>query len=967
MKTLAVDFGTTTTLVSRYVGGHASIHQVFGKRATPSVFRYENVNGSTTVVAVGEKALREVFQYPETTVWEFKPFLGDDSVKFGSMTAYQAGFFFLEKLRDQLEDQQGGIKLAEEYERTKVGFPADWSPSNQRKMIQLFNDAGFPNVEGCSEPVAITNYVLSKELVSLKNGEVFCVVDLGGGTLDVALMEREKGGNRCIMADGDSSLGGRHFDEALVKYTASKMGADPASLSSVDLAVIAQGCKTVKEDLSTCESTSAMLFPLSFKPEGYSLEISRKELESCCKEQLDRIKVVIDDIIKASGVLKDRIGHVIIAGGASKMPSVRKAVQDCFSSTKARFVPVPNPEECVCEGLLLGNQVQKQSIHKKRIIAGAALLAVAVAGALLISKHQPKKSFSAEELIPLSVGNKWVYRTYKGSNRNHFSESISFVKSQSVIAGKVWYEHTELGDTFYSRNDKHGHYNAEVREKNGKVVILNSDLVYKYPVKLTPQWYKDSYNNKIKVAQRNIDVFTPAGKFKCLLYIISSDGYTCKNYISPGVGLIKSIRIHRNDRTTDELVSYTLNQQAVNHSDLKNEYENHPGQEFRAVSEKLLEPQAGEEKINYPLHLAEGNRYLAAENWKAAEQAFNKALGVTGYGSDPAALDGLRRAQGGDEMANKNKVAQEVFARVIRNANSAFSTAKGSGLSDSRRRAKCQEALEELADLESTFKNDQLGVSKVKPVDYLTSSQKSEWLTLKNDVQAYMKRFGPSEGSAHRSSATGMEFVWIDALEIWVGKYEVTNEEYRKYKSGHDSGELLRRTLNGPRQPVVDVNFDDAKAYAQWLTEKELASRTLPAGYGYRLPTEDEWMTFAQCGRGWKYPWGNNWPPRSWQAGNYDDETKYTGSRVGGNYRDGHAVSCDVEDSWANPWGLYGVGGNVWEMAAKDKSNSSFGAWRGASWNCCLGLRCSYRFSFFGGWTRDNNSGFRLVLSPEGR
>ena len=224
--------------------------------------------------------------------------------------------------------------------------------------------------------------------------------------------------------------------------------------------------------------------------------------------------------------------------------------------------------------------------------------------------------------------------------------------------------------------------------------------------------------------------------------------------------------------------------------------------------------------------------------------------------------------------------------------------------------------------------------------------------------------FGPVNGESWTSPTTGMEFVWIKALNMWVGKYEVTNGEYRKKESGHSSKEYKGHSLNGERQPVVYVNFDDAKAYAEWLTKRDRESGSLPAGYRYRVPSDDEFMTFVQCGDGREYPWGNNWPPRSGQAGNYDDETTFDSSRVDRGYRDGHLVACDVADSWGNPWGLYGVGGNVWECCAKSKSGSAFGAWRGASWNDLSQgiLRCSFRSVSYGS-IRVYYYGFRLVLS----
>jgi formylglycine-generating enzyme required for sulfatase activity len=214
---------------------------------------------------------------------------------------------------------------------------------------------------------------------------------------------------------------------------------------------------------------------------------------------------------------------------------------------------------------------------------------------------------------------------------------------------------------------------------------------------------------------------------------------------------------------------------------------------------------------------------------------------------------------------------------------------------------------------------------------------------------------GPVEGRDWTSPTTGMQFVWIPAMRLWVGKFEVTNCEYRRFVPEHDSGEFQGHSLNGDRQPVVMVNFDDAKAYAAWMTDRDRATERLPEGFRYRLPTEQEWETFATVGNNWEFPWGNNWPPVSGQAGNYGDDIS--------GFDDGHVVSSPVEKSWANPWGLFGVGGNVWELTARDTSNASFGALRGGSWGDSRQeiLRVSYRRGR--GSTRNSHRGFRLVLS----
>ena len=201
---------------------------------------------------------------------------------------------------------------------------------------------------------------------------------------------------------------------------------------------------------------------------------------------------------------------------------------------------------------------------------------------------------------------------------------------------------------------------------------------------------------------------------------------------------------------------------------------------------------------------------------------------------------------------------------------------------------------------------------------------------LETPVSGKIVSAGPEAGRDYAFDLGGgekLELVWIAALKGWVGKYEVTNGQYRRFKSGHSSGDFKGKSLNGDDQPVVRVSFNDAEAFAKWLNGK-FASE-LPSGYRFGLPDGKEWITFAQCGDGRTYPWGNSMPPK---YGNYNDLTAreqidFTG--IDG-YRDGHAVSAPVASSGRNDWGLYGVGGNVWEWTTETSGSSR--VLRGASW-----------------------------------
>lgn len=211
---------------------------------------------------------------------------------------------------------------------------------------------------------------------------------------------------------------------------------------------------------------------------------------------------------------------------------------------------------------------------------------------------------------------------------------------------------------------------------------------------------------------------------------------------------------------------------------------------------------------------------------------------------------------------------------------------------------------------------------------------------------------------------------------VYVSAHEVTNGEFRRFRPGHRSGSFNQFTLDGDTQPVVNVSWEDAARYCNWLSKKEgLAPyyeetagglRAISAiGTGYRLPTEAEWAYGARlAGRQEisRYPWGGPFPPRK-AVGNYADQ------RIAGllrltltGYDDGYPVSAPVGMYAANPAGRFDMGGNVAEWchdyysfvrgdgatAEVDPRGPKMGAHhvvRDASWRdgSVVELRLSYR------------------------
>jgi formylglycine-generating enzyme required for sulfatase activity len=198
---------------------------------------------------------------------------------------------------------------------------------------------------------------------------------------------------------------------------------------------------------------------------------------------------------------------------------------------------------------------------------------------------------------------------------------------------------------------------------------------------------------------------------------------------------------------------------------------------------------------------------------------------------------------------------------------------------------------------------------------------------------------------------------------FYMGEREVTNAQFRLFKSSHNSGSIGTHSLDLDKQPVVRVTWDDAAAFCNWLSEQEGLppayqpvgdgaglQLTLPVGIGYRLPTEAEWEFVARAastGKPLKYPWGRDLPVVSGSANVAGNEAfDLLGSAIDG-HKDEFPVAAAPALFPPNPLGFYDFAGNVSEWvndrylsfvpstAVTDPLGPSDGkahAYRGSSW-----------------------------------
>ncbi len=205
---------------------------------------------------------------------------------------------------------------------------------------------------------------------------------------------------------------------------------------------------------------------------------------------------------------------------------------------------------------------------------------------------------------------------------------------------------------------------------------------------------------------------------------------------------------------------------------------------------------------------------------------------------------------------------------------------------------------------------------------------------------------------------------------FWIGQYEITNAQFRLFKPDHNSGSYKGVTLNDDQQPVVEVTWNDAAAYARWLSEQ--------TGKRYRLPTEEEWEYTARGGTATARFWGNE----PTEACSYANVADNSAQRVWGaasihNCDDGYAVAAPIGSYSPNAFKLYDMLGNVAEWTCSEyKSNydneethcsnvdphSGHRTIRGGSWNDAPRLVRAADRNGREPDMRDNDIGFRLVL-----
>ena len=355
-KIIGIDLGTSNSACAVLSGtGQPEIipaaeGRTLGGKAFPSYVAFDE-NGRKIV---GEPARRQAVSNPDGTITAIKRKMGlsyKAKVKVGKewkeFTPEEISAMILKKIKND-----ASAYLGEEVKKAVITVPAYFNDAQRTATKNAGEIAGLEVVRMINEPTAAClAYGLDKDTKD-KLWKI-CVLDLGGGTFDITLMEYGSGVVEVLSTAGDTQLGGTDMDNHIIDWIKSefekKEGVDLTGDSKAMIR-IKDAAEKAKIELSTTISTTINLPYISQKdgnPVHLEMELTRAKLESLIEPVLKRLDPIMRRAVTDAKLSVNDVNKIILVGGPTRMPSVQKRFKDFFGKEPEHSV---DPMECVAIG-----------------------------------------------------------------------------------------------------------------------------------------------------------------------------------------------------------------------------------------------------------------------------------------------------------------------------------------------------------------------------------------------------------------------------------------------------------------------------------------------------------------------------------------------------------------------------------------------------------------------------------------
>ena len=349
-KVIGIDLGTSNSAASVMEGDRPVIIPsaegagVASGKAFPSYVAFTK-DGQKLV---GEPARRQAAINAEGTVQAAKRKMGTDfkfKIYGKEYPPQQISAFILQKIKQDAE-----AYLGEKVEGVVITCPAYFDDNQRQATKDAGEIAGLKVLRIINEPTAAC---LAYGLDKAQKSQKIMVFDLGGGTLDVTIMEMDQGVFHVQATSGDTQLGGTDMDKVLLEYLAGQFKRETGiDLMNDKMAVqrLREAAEKAKIELSSTVSTDINLPFITADaggPKHMTMTLSRAKLEDLVKPIVDRCKHPVDQAVKDSNLSTKDIDRIIMVGGPTRMPVVQKFLEDYVGKKIERGV---DPMECVALG-----------------------------------------------------------------------------------------------------------------------------------------------------------------------------------------------------------------------------------------------------------------------------------------------------------------------------------------------------------------------------------------------------------------------------------------------------------------------------------------------------------------------------------------------------------------------------------------------------------------------------------------
>ncbi|GAA0523592.1 chaperone protein DnaK [Saccharopolyspora subtropica] len=349
-RAVGIDLGTTNSVVAVLEGGEPTvIANSEGSRTTPSVVAFAK-NGE---LLVGQPAKNQAVTNVDRTIRSVKRHMGTDwkvQIDDKSYTPQEISARVLMKLKRDAE-----AYLGEEVTDAVITVPAYFDDAQRQTTKEAGQIAGLNVLRIINEPTAAA---LAYGLDKGEKEQTILVFDLGGGTFDVSLLEVGEGLVEVKATSGDTHLGGDDWDERIVEWLIEKFrrstGID-LTRDRMAMQRIREAAEKAKIELSSSSQTSINLPYITVDADKNPLfldeTLSRAEFERITSDLLERCRKPFHNAVRDAGIKVGDINHVVLVGGATRMPAVTDLVRELTDGKEPN--KGVNPDEVVAVGASL--------------------------------------------------------------------------------------------------------------------------------------------------------------------------------------------------------------------------------------------------------------------------------------------------------------------------------------------------------------------------------------------------------------------------------------------------------------------------------------------------------------------------------------------------------------------------------------------------------------------------------------